>query len=184
MSTISEKTTIAELGAIVSEALRKVGIDAFLSGGAVVSIYTNNRYESFDLDFVSLADRSKIKKVMEDLGFNQDRSRLFIHPKSKFFVEFPGSAIRVGESLITEFNQIKLKSGTLKLLTPTDCVKDRLAAFYHWNDRQGLDQAVWVTLAQPVDLKDVKPWSKIEGALQKYEEFLKALKAASITKRK
>ncbi|OFZ54758.1 MAG: hypothetical protein A2428_01045 [Bdellovibrionales bacterium RIFOXYC1_FULL_54_43] len=176
MKTISEKTTIAELGAIVCEALKKVGIDAFLSGGAVVSIYTDNRYESYDLDFVSLADRSKIKKVMEELGFNQDKSRLFIHPKSKFYVEFPGSAMRVGESLISEFEELKLPSGTLKLLTPTDCVKDRLAAFYHWNDRQGLDQAVWVAVAQAVNLSEIKKWSKSEGASTKYEEFLAALK--------
>jgi hypothetical protein len=103
---INEKTTLAELGAIVCEALRTEGIDAFLSGGAVVSIYTNNRYESFDLDFVSLADRTKIKKVMLGLGFTQDKSRLFIHPNSKYFVEFPGSAVMVGESLITDYNEL------------------------------------------------------------------------------
>ena len=69
MKAINSKTTIAEIGSIVFEALRKEGIDAFLSGGAVVSIYTKNKYESYDLDFVSLADRTKIKKVMVALGF-------------------------------------------------------------------------------------------------------------------
>ena len=77
MTKITMKTTLGELGAIVCEAIRQAGLDAFLSGGAVVSIYTNNRYESFDLDFVSLSDRSKIKKVMENLGFTQDKSRHF-----------------------------------------------------------------------------------------------------------
>jgi hypothetical protein len=175
MSTISGKTSIAELGSIVCEALKKEGIDAFLSGGAVVSIYTRNKYESFDLDFVSLADRSKIKQIMLNLGFNQDRSRLFLHPKTKYCVEFPGSAVRVGESLITEFNEIKTRGGTLKLLTPTDSVKDRLAAFYHWNDRQGLDQALLVAQAQPVKLEEIKNWSKKEGKLAEYEKFKNAL---------
>jgi len=184
MTKITTKTTIAELGALVCEALKKTGIDVFLSGGAVVSIYTQNRYESFDLDFVSLADRSKIKKVMETLGFNQDRSRLFIHPDTKFFVEFPGSAVTIGESLITEFNQLKFSTGTLKLLTPTDCVKDRLAAFYHWNDRQGLDQAVWVCLAQPVKLEEVKKWSRNEGKIKEYAEFEEALKVATAKEKK
>lgn len=178
MTMISGKTTIAELGAIVCEALKAAGIDAFLSGGAVVSIYTKNRYESFDLDFVSLADRSKIKAVMKSLGFSQDRSRLFEHPRTKFFVEFPGSAVRVGEALITEFNELKQTGGVLKLLTPTDCVKDRLAAFYHWNDRQGLDQAIWVCQAQPVKLAEVRKWSIGEGMAEKFAEFEKALKVA------
>jgi hypothetical protein len=49
------------------------------------------------------------------------------------------------------------------------------AFFYHWNDRQGLDQAVWVCEAQPVDLADVKKWSKNEGKAAEFEIFLTAL---------
>ena len=55
-------------------------------------------------------------------------------------------------------------------------MKDRLAAFYHWNDRQGLDQAVWVTERHPVNLAEVKKWSVAEGASAKLELFLAALK--------
>jgi hypothetical protein len=175
---ITPKTTIAELGAIVCEGLKAEGIDAFLSGGAVVSIYTDNKYESFDLDFVSIADRKKIKRVMESLGFNQDSGRMFVHPKSRFSVEFPGAAALVGDALITQFKSLKLSTGTLKLLTPTDCVKDRLAAFYHWNDRQGLDQAVWVALAHPVKLADVKSWSSNEGKAEAFTAFEAELKRA------
>lgn len=184
MRAISEKTSIAEMGAIVCEALKQDGLDALLSGGAVVSIYTNNKYESFDLDFVSLADRAKIKRTMLALGFIQDKSRHFTHPKNKIIVEFPGSAVRIGESLITEFNELKLAGGTLKLLTPTDCVKDRLAAFYHWNDRQGLDQAIWVCQAQAVKLESIKAWSKVEGKLKAFQEFEEALKPAKRSKGK
>lgn len=184
MTKITGKTTVAELGAIVAEALRAKGIDAFLSGGAVVSIYTDNKYKSYDLDFVSLEDRSRIRQVMLDLGFNADQGRMYAHPKTKFTVEFPGSAIRVGEALITEFNQIKTRAGKLKLLTPTDCVKDRLAAFYHWNDRQGLDQAVWVALAQPVNLLEIERWSKGEGKVDAFAIFRNALKSEKADARK
>jgi len=52
---ITKKTTLIELAAIVSDALENAGITATLSGGAAVSIYTDNRYESFDLDFVTAA---------------------------------------------------------------------------------------------------------------------------------
>lgn len=175
---ITGKTTIAELGAIVCEALKAEGIDAFLSGGAVVSIYTDNRYESYDLDFVSIGDQKKIARVMESLGFTRDRGRPFLHPKTKFSVEFPGAAARVGESLITKFKNLELSTGTLKLLTPTDCVKDRLAAFYHWNDRQGLDQAVWVALAHPVKLAEIKKWSDFEGKPDGFLTFEAELKKA------
>ncbi|MDP2228515.1 MAG: hypothetical protein Q8J78_13685 [Moraxellaceae bacterium] len=49
------------------------------------------------------------------------------------------------------------------LLTPTDCVKDRLSAYYHWHDRQALEQAVWVAQRQAVDREAVRQWSAQEG---------------------
>jgi hypothetical protein len=39
---------------------------------------------------------------------------------------------------------------------PTDCVKDRLAAFYHWGDRQGLEQAILVLKTNAIDIDSVK----------------------------
>jgi hypothetical protein len=47
---IDEHTSLKELAAIVSEALENAGITATLSGGAAVSIYSDNKYESEDLD--------------------------------------------------------------------------------------------------------------------------------------
>ena len=64
----------------------------------------------------------------------------------------------------------------LKLLSPTDCVKDRLAAYYHWNDRPSLEQAVLVCQNQSVDLDEVERWSKSEGKGDKFKLFRKAEK--------
>lgn len=173
---ISGKTTMTELGAIVCEALKAEGIDAFLSGGAVVSIYTENKYQSWDLDLITAGSRKTIKKIMLTLGFNQDTGRHFIHPDSRIFVEFPGSAVLIGDQPITEFKSLKTKAGTLKLLMPTDCVKDRLAAYIHWNDKQSLEQAVWVALKHPVKLEQIKKFCQKENAPEKYNDFLAALK--------
>ena len=50
---ITKNSTVEEIAALVSQKLTDGGIQAVLSGGAVVSIYSNNEYESKDLDFVS-----------------------------------------------------------------------------------------------------------------------------------
>jgi hypothetical protein len=67
--------SIAELAAMVSGALEAAELDAVLSGGSVVSIYSDNEYQSFDLDFVTL-DRMKalaaaLVAVMDSLGFRR-----------------------------------------------------------------------------------------------------------------
>lgn len=177
MMQIDENTTIEEIGCLVCQKLKDKGIETFLSGGAVVTIYTHNQYESFDLDFVSYGDRKKIKEIMISLGFTQNTSRLFIHPKSKYFVEFPGKSMEIGDEIIKEFSERTTNGNTLVLLTPTDCVKDRLAAYIHWNDQQGLVQAAMVAKAQLVSLEKIEKFCINEGSAEAYKKFLKKLKS-------
>lgn len=174
---INEQSSLEEIGALVCDSLSKAGIEVVLTGGAVVSIYSANEFMSYDLDFIVLGIGKKVDAVMISLGFTKNSGRHFVHPLSKFYVEFPGGTLNIGESLETEIVERKSNYGTLKLLSPTDCVKDRLAAFYHWNDPQGLEQAIAVAKKHPVSIHKVKQWSLAEGAKDKFELFHKRLLA-------
>src|SRR6476646_8383920 len=99
MEQITESTTIEELAGIVSATLEAVGISAVLSGGAVVSIYTNNEYESGDLDFIASASTHRIAEAIGGLGFVR-RGRMFSHPRTPLFVEFPAGPLAIGDQLI------------------------------------------------------------------------------------
>ena len=81
----------------------------------------------------------------------------------------------VGDERVTAPVERQTAAGRLRLLSPTDCVKDRLAAFYHWNDRQSLEQAILVAQAQPVDVADVRRWSAHEGMADRFGAFLTRL---------
>jgi hypothetical protein len=164
-----KKLTLKELAIIVSEKLESKRIYAVLVGGACVSIYSNNKYQSINLDYISPDSIEDIEKAMSELGFLRSNDyRHFERADCPFFVEFPPGPVAIGEEVdIKRYNTIK----KLKLLTPTDSVKDRLAAFYHWNDVQSLEQALMVTRAQKIDLNEIKKWSKGEKALDKYERF-------------
>ncbi|HEX9024439.1 MAG TPA: hypothetical protein VF799_11435 [Geobacteraceae bacterium] len=48
-----------------------------------------------------------------------------------------------------------------------------MAGFYHWNDRECLQQAVWVALERDVDWGEIERWSRQEGEMGKFEEFRK-----------
>ena len=61
-------------------------------------------------------------------------------------------------------------------LSPTDSCRDRLAAFYHWRDRQSLGLAVAVARHRRVDLAAIRAWSLAEGRLDEYEQFLRELR--------
>ena len=164
---------IKDLAIIVSSELEKNNINAVLVGGACVSIYSYNEYLSMDLDYVTYATIRELKPVMSKLGFFQKSTRHFEHQECRFFIEFPPPPVAIGhEVLMDRFNRIE----SLVILTPTDSVKDRLAAYYHWNDQQSLDQALMVARKQKIKLSEIKKWSEREQSLEKFNRFRYLLK--------
>ena len=73
---ITRQSDIQTVAAIVCDCLLKAGIEAVLTGGAVVSIYTDNEYASKDLDFIASADGKRIADALATIGFKRRRSLL------------------------------------------------------------------------------------------------------------
>lgn len=166
-----------ELAAYVHAFLRQEGIDVVLSGGAVVSLYSNNRYVSKDIDLVNVQFSStrNLKKAMSKFGFVQE-GRHFVHPESQFVVEFPAGPLSVGEEPVQKIQEVIFETGSLRVISPTDCVKDRLCAYYFWDDLQGLAQAVLVAESNTVDINELERWSKQEDKLHAFEKFKRMLR--------
>jgi len=104
--------------------------------------------------------------------------RHYVNSECKhIFVEFPGTApVGIGED--NEINPVtkKYNGVEIKRLSPTDCVKDRLASYIHFKSRDGPDQAVLVAKNHPINFTEVKRWCTNEGSLKTYEEFFEQLK--------
>jgi len=171
-----EDMSLRDLALYISDRLRNRGVDTVLTGGACVTIYTDNKYMSYDLDFVPLhyTKRSKVGEILEEIGFVEEGGS-FKNPQTPFFIDFVASPLAVGAEPVKVIEEIRSGNLLLKLLSPTDCVKDRLAAYYHWNDNQALDQALLVCRDQAVDLKEVQRWSENEQMGQKFKEFKRML---------
>ncbi len=123
-----QKAGIKKLAAIISAHLQKNGIEVVLVGGACVSLYSDNQYMSYDIDLITESSIRKIIPVLKELGFKNTGGRLFENPQCK----------------------------SICLLTPTDCIRDRLAAYFFWNDQQSLDQAVMVAKRNKIHLPEIK----------------------------
>ncbi len=156
-----------ELAALVSQALEDSGIRATLSGGGAVSIYTENLYESRDLDFVTAERRGHLAEVLAPLGFSlADDKRHFSHPGTELFLEFPAAPLAFGYRVVEqdEIPRLETPWGKLRIVTPTLCVMDRLAAYWHWNDRQCWDQAMMVAERHAIDYEVLLEFAQEEGA--------------------
>ena len=178
MKTIKEMSMM-ELGGYLCDALKAKDIPVVLSGGSCVEIYSRGEYTSYDLDLINQYNEqfNKIKQTMQELGF-REQDRYFVHEDTKLFVEFPSGPLGVGDAPVNEIAEIDTEAGVLRLLTPTDCIKDRLAAYYHWDDEQCLQQAIWVAEQNEFDFEAVKLWSINESSEKKFMIFTEALSSS------
>ena len=172
---ISKDMSLGEFAAVVASHLQTNGVSTVLTGGAVVSIYTENKYMSYDADFISPSDQKTISKAMQELGFER-LGKDFRHKQSNYFVEFPSGPLAIGGQLVQAESELDYNGHKLKLLSPTQSVMDRLAAYFHWNDLQCLDQAIWIAEKQPVQINTVREWAKKEGEENKFNIFMENLK--------
>jgi len=164
---ITADTAAVELAALVSQTLEAAGIKATLSGGGAVSVYTHNQYQSSDLDFVTAARRDALTAALRPLGFSLANDlRHFTHPDTALFLEFPAGPLEFGDRLVDHDDVPRFETpwGPLRVITPTQCVMDRLAAFWHWRDRQSWDQAVMVAAHQTIDYEELAAYAASEGA--------------------
>ena len=181
---ISEMTTLTELAAIVSAALERQEITATLSGGAAVSIYSDNRYFSEDLDFVTIALVKQLKVALEPLGFEhtgRPRMSVFEHPRTRWYLEFPPAPISFGSTYVDPSlcALIETDVGNLRIITPTHSIMDRLIAAAVWNELQSLEQALLVAEHQKakIDWQQIDEFVIREGILsdKQTHEFYRRL---------
>jgi hypothetical protein len=176
MSIDFSSCTEEELWKYVGSHLAKNGFDAVLVGGAVVSIYSKGAYRSGDLDFViQNMFKTDLVEVMKDIGFIK-HGRHYIHPECKhLFVEYPPGPLGVGEDTSITPDIHSAYGVEIKILSPTDCIKDRLASYIHFKSQEGLDEAILVAKSQQYSVSKVEEWCKKENAEWAFKDFTKKL---------
>ena len=169
---LTKRSSLKDVVAVVSRALREAGIDAVLTGGACATIYSKGAYISHDLDFIvrTGGSRATLDAALASIGFTRDHDR-YVHAGTPLFVEFPRGPLSIGDDTHIRPVQLRVGRTTVPALSATDSCRDRLAAFYHWSDRQSLKSAIEIALRHRVNMATIRKWSEREGALDRFEEF-------------
>lgn len=182
---ITARSTLKQVAAAVAKALSEAGIRAVLTGGACATIYSGGAYQSEDLDLIldSSPKQKALDAAMATIGFVRRRDT-YDHPETRFFVEFPPGPLSIGSDVTIKPAVVPIAGVPVTLLSATDSCRDRLAAFYHWKDRQSLEAAIAVAVRNPIDLDLTRSWSAEEGAAKGFEEFEKAVRKARASRRR
>jgi hypothetical protein len=172
-----ESCTEEELWKYVASHLSLHGIDTILVGGAVAAIYSDGAYHSGDLDFVILNYLTEnLPKLMKEIGFERTESRHYSHPKCRhLIVEFTSPPAAIGEDYKIKPKEVKVNRTVIRIYSPTDCIRDRLASYIHFKAKECMDQAVLVAQRQKFNSKKIQDWCKSERTPEAFEEFKKRL---------
>lgn len=170
----------AEIAALIVQTLASHGIDVVLVGGSCVCLWTSERFGSLDLDFidVSYTRRKEIAAALDTIGFKpQGNTKYFEHPESKWSVEFPTGPLAIGREQIQaeKIATLDTSLGIIRLLNPTDTIKDRLLWWYLDGDRQCWEQALDIARNHRVSWADLETWHTGEDYADRYLEFRTAV---------
>ncbi|MBL4827976.1 MAG: hypothetical protein JKY66_09745 [Spongiibacteraceae bacterium] len=178
-------TSIVDLAGIVAEKLQQHDISVVLVGGLAVEIYSENLYLTKDIDMVNTSYHPSvaINQAMREIGFTK-KGRVYISDTTDICVEFPSAPLSVGEELIQETTIIEVSTGKIPILLAKDVIKDRLVAYFHWNDRPSLVQAMAVMSKHEIDANELKAFFETEGKMEEYaliERLQMTIKAQSLS---
>ncbi len=170
---LSPRASLREVAVVTGDALRRAKIRAVLSGGACASLYTQGSYVSVDADFILIepCEQEDLDRALASLGFRRMRDR-YVHLRLPFFIEFPRGPLGIGEDSRIRPVWIRRRNRRVLTLSATDSCRDRLAAFYHWNDLQSLAAAAEIASRNRVSYAKIRGWSRKEGHLRGYEQFI------------
>lgn len=174
---INGKTTLRELAFIVGDEFIRVGARAVLSGGGAATIYSRDAYQSQDLDFV-LSYTGGLASVIEQLGFSQSGA-IYRHEDVAWTIEFIQSELAIGEDYEIKPDRLEQNGKQLDILSPTDCVRDRLAWFLNYNppDYGALSQALLVAKAEreSIDFELIRSWAQTQSFPDRLALFFNSL---------
>lgn len=174
-----EGLVISQVAAVISSYMEEQGYEPVLTGKSCAAIHAGTSIHPKTLDFI-VRDftNDEVAETMAGVGFLDSGHRTFSNKYCPYEVLLTTHPVVVGDDVVSDVKVMRTAKGPLKLLTPTDCVRQRLSMFYRWNDREALDDALKVARKHEIDMDLVRRWSDWEWASERYDEFAELLKAA------
>jgi hypothetical protein len=176
--TLDANAPLPDVVAAVARALKRAHIRAVLVGGACASLHADGTVTSYDLDFIlqSSVTQPALDEAMATTGFARERDH-YRHPSCPFWVEFPAGPLGIGADANIRPTPMIVRRVTVQSLSATDACRDRLAAYYDWNDVQSLATAVQIARRRRINMRMIEEWSTREGAAAQFTIFRSQLAA-------
>lgn len=171
---ISASSTLEDVCYEVCTALHDAGTTVVLTGGSAATVYAPESYQSRDADFIITLHAIAAGLVLTGLGYESQRG-VYSHNLSGYTLEFPRGPLQIADKVITRWETRRRGDRLLHILSPNDCVRDRLLWFYGYGDRSALSAAIGVASREAIDLNIIRDWSAEMGNAREFAIFVQSL---------
>ena len=151
------------IAAIIAEALRSIGQDPVLVGGAAVEFYTEGGYATADIDMLAPGG-SELSQLLKNLGFEK-RGKDYLNEELEIYIEFPGDFLEEGK----KSNLLTIDGIPLRIISAEDLIVDRLCAYKYWKSEIDGFAALLLLELEEIDEKRLQEQSKNEDVVDALE---------------
>lgn len=149
---------LLEVAAIVSEAVRDLGVEPVVVGGLALAHWTDSSFLTVDVDIL-IGRPPELSRRLEALGFRR-LGREWVLGEHELSLEAPGERLEPGETAV----RVVLPSGrTVLVLSAEDLLLWRLREWIHWRSVSGFRQAAYLLCSNVVDLARLEARAREEG---------------------
>lgn len=117
--------------AVITEAIKEVGITPILVGDAAVEFYTFGGYATGDIDVI-MPVSSRVDEIMSLLGFDKE-GRFWVYKEADIYLESPPPPLAGEYDRVIE---IDVGGAPVSVIGIEDLIIDRLNAYVHWKSKE------------------------------------------------
>ena len=159
--------------ALITEALKELGVKAVIVGGQAVEFYTSGGYTTMDIDIICEESINNIDSILRPLGFKRD-GKYWTLKNSNIAIEVPSGPLAGSWDKI---NKVEIEDMIAYIIGIEDIIIDRLNRFKYWDvkkDKEWIMAMIYVNFEE-IDEKYLLDKAEEEGTKKELMEFMEVV---------
>ncbi len=163
-----------EIMAIITEAMKNIGIKPVIVGGHAVEFYTSGGYATMDIDMLCACSISKVNSILKPLGFNKEGKYWVLADENIYVaIEVPSGPLAGDRNKITK---VEINEGlNAYFIGIEDIIIDRLNRYKHWKEYSDEEWIIGMIILnyKEIDWDYIYKRAEEERTLEEIQEFRK-----------
>ncbi|SDC27440.1 MULTISPECIES: DUF6036 family nucleotidyltransferase [unclassified Candidatus Frackibacter] len=163
-----------EIIAIITEAMKDIGVKPVIVGGHAVEFYTSGGYATMDIDMLCTCSIYEVNSILKSLGFDKEGKYWVLTDENiDIAIEVPSGPLAGDSDRLTK---VEINEGlNAYFIGIEDIIIDRLNRYKHWGEYSDEEWIIGMIILnhEEIDWEYVYKRAEEERTLEEIQEFRK-----------